>query len=276
MLSCALSAIENDSEKAKDLSYFNQLPLPAWLVSQKDLKILAANPKAEQTYLYNQEEWNSLHFLNLFATACHEQLLDFLKQPSHNNHSFFLHMKEGKKLLGKLYLSERTFHNHKVWQIIAVNTASATMSVHKDLATSLERHNPYIQQSSECTWCYEFEHPLPINSSIAEMVSHFKKWAYLVESNHNNAQMLGATSVAEIMGLRLSRVMDFTRPEIVGLMKAFVHNNFRISNVELEARDLHNNDKYIVANFFGVVENDNLVRIWGTNLDITSKKEAEK
>lgn len=276
MLSCAQSTAEKSPEVIKDHYSFNHLPLPSWFINRQDLRILAANPKAENIFLYNQAEWDELNFLELCETATHQHLLDFLQQPSNCGEIFLMQKKNGEKILGKLYVSEKTFHNQQIWHITVVNANSASVSIQKDLSSSIDRHKLYMQQNPECTWCYELELPLPIQSSTTEMVDHLERYAYLIECNQNTVRVLGMNNPAEVLGLRLSSFLDFTRRETIEMVKAFTRNGYRLNNIELEIKDLHDNDKYIVSNFFGVIENDALVRIWGTHLNITEKKEAEK
>ncbi|MCU7550722.1 PAS domain S-box protein [Chitinophagaceae bacterium LB-8] len=275
MLSCATSALEIDAEKVNYLSSFHQLPLSCWLVSQKDLKILAANPMAAAVYQYSEADWNGLNFINLFASVTHDQLLVFLQQPSENGQIFFMHKKGGEKLLAKLYVSQKIYQEQRVWQITAVNASTTSISLQKDMTNSIDLYKLYMQ-SPECTWCYELEIPLPVKSNTAELVSHLEKYAYLIECNYNTAHLLGKNSLSEIIGLRLNRVLDFTRPEVSEIFRSFAQNNYRLSNVELDIKDLNNNNINISSNFFGVIEDGALVRIWGINLNITERKEAEK
>jgi PAS domain S-box-containing protein len=276
MLSCALSANENVPELVKNLHAFNYLPLPCWYISQKDLNILAANYKAVSIYQYNPADWKELSFLSLCATATQEQLMDFLQQPADSGQIFLMQKKDGEKLLDKLYVAEQDFQDQKVWQIIAVNASSTGLSVQKDLASSIDRNKLYMQQSSESTWCFELEVPLCISGNVTEMVDHLSRYAYLIECNQNMAYVLGKKYPSEVLGLRLNMFLDFTRPEVADLVNAFVQNNCQLSNVEVEVKDLNLTNKIVVSNFSGVIEGGTLIRILGTHLNITEKKEAEK
>ncbi len=277
MLSCALSANENVPELVKDFQAFTYLPLPVWYVSQKNLMILAANHKAESIYQYSQADWEKLSLLSLCANATHEQLMDFLQQPADSGQIFIMQKKNGEKLSDKLYVAERVLQDQKVWQVTAVNASLTGIPVQKDdLSSSIDRNKLYMQQSSECTWCFELEVPLPITGNVTEMVDHLNRYAYLIECNQNMAYVSGKKYPSEILGLRLNMFLDFTRPEVTDLASAFVQNNFQLSNVEVEVKDLNLTDKIVVSNFSGIIENDALVRIIGTHLNITDKKEAEK
>ena len=67
-----------------------------------------------------------------------------------------------------------------------------------------------------------------------------------------------------------------TDPRNTAYMKAFIESNYRLNNAESYEVDKSGITKIFVNNLVGIVENDSLVRAWGTQKDITEIKKAEE
>ena len=52
--------------------------------------------------------------------------------------------------------------------------------------------------------------------------------------------------------------------------------SYTVTNQEAEDKNSDNNPIYLIENYYGIVEKDCLVSIWGAQHDITIRKKAER
>ncbi|HYE55903.1 MAG TPA: PAS domain S-box protein, partial [Chitinophagaceae bacterium] len=144
------------------------------------------------------------------------------------------------------------------------------------LQASEERYKVFIEQSAQAIWRYEFEEPADIRVAEDEIIQHFRQYGFLAECNDIMAAMYGFRVSSEMIGSRPDMLLDYTNPKNIEFMKTFIRNGFRISHAESYEFDREGNPKYFINNLVGIVENGYLKRIWGTQQDITEKKQIEE
>src|SRR5215218_6822592 len=141
---------------------------------------------------------------------------------------------------------------------------------------SEERYRSFVEQSTEGIWRFELEEPIPTDLSPDEQVERFYRHGYLAECNDAMARMYGYTQAEEIVGARLGDLLPSSIPENVQYLKDFVRSGYRLADAESQEVDRHGNTKNFVYNLTGIIENESLLRIWGTQRDITEHKRAEE
>jgi PAS domain S-box-containing protein len=146
----------------------------------------------------------------------------------------------------------------------------------KALRTSEERYRAFVKHSSEGIWRYEILEPISIKIPVDEQVKHLFRFAYLAECNDNVARMYGYETADEIIGAHLNEMLLDTDPHNFEYLKSFIKSSYRLSDAESHEVDKNGNLKYFVNNLVGIIENDFLVRAWGTQRDITESKLAEE
>ncbi len=139
-----------------------------------------------------------------------------------------------------------------------------------------EIYKTYLERSSEAIWCYSSGLPLETNKPVEEQIDIMMEEGVLVECNDTLARMYGFEKREEIIGTPLKTFLILEEEKNRLHLREFIENGYRIENSESYERDNQGNAKVILNNMFGVFENNHLVRVWGTQRDITSKKRAEK
>ena len=146
----------------------------------------------------------------------------------------------------------------------------------KALRDSDERYRAFIEQSSEGIWRFELEEPIPIALPTDEKIRLAYQHGYLAECNDAMARQYGLTSASEIKGARLGDLLVESDPRNYEFLKAFMESGYRIIDAESHEHDIEGRDRYFLNNFVGYIEDGKLVRAWGSQRDVTHRKEIER
>ncbi|HEY0458119.1 MAG TPA: PAS domain S-box protein [Pyrinomonadaceae bacterium] len=139
-----------------------------------------------------------------------------------------------------------------------------------------ELYRVFVSQSSEAIWRIEMENPLATTLPADEQIELFYRDAYLAECNQAMARMYGFDSAEEIIGARLGDLLIREDAANVEYLRAFVNSKYRLEDAESHEVDRDGNPKFFLNNLIGIIENGFLVRAWGTQRDITERKEIER
>src|SRR5215216_5124205 len=146
----------------------------------------------------------------------------------------------------------------------------------RGLRESEVRYRSFVEQSREGIWRFELEEPVPTGLTPDEQVECFYRHGYLAECNDVMARMYGYARAKEIVGARLGDLLPSSIPENVEYLRAFARSSYRLTDAESQEVDRHGNIKYFSNNLTGIVENESLLRVWGTQRDITERKQGEQ
>jgi len=154
---------------------------------------------------------------------------------------------------------------------------TAWKRVQEELRASQERYRAFIEQSTEGIWCFELDEPIDPSLPVDEQVTRLMAHSFLKECNDRMAQMLGHKRPEEILGARMEDLFDMSEHTGRGVLREYVQNGYR-----LEGREVYfpgqgsGRGVYVSSNVIGILENDKLVRAWGTQQDITQRRVAEQ
>jgi PAS domain S-box-containing protein len=117
----------------------------------------------------------------------------------------------------------------------------------------------------------EFGRPLPLDQPEEEVIEQIYQLARMVETNDAFARMYGYGS-AEEMGLW--RLKDFLARDstTISMIRKAHRSNYQVLDLETAEQDRHGNTKFFLNNVTGEIEGGELVRIWGTQRDVTQRK----
>ena len=161
------------------------------------------------------------------------------------------------------------------WQGIQYDVTDQKLA-EEELRRSEERYRTFIDQSTEGIWRFELEEPMPIDLDDEEKLDHFYRHAYLAECNEAMARMYGFGNASELVGARIGDLLPRSEPGNVEYLRAAVRAGYRLKDGETREIDREGNERVILNNLSGVVEDGRLVRVWGTQRDVTEQKEAEE
>ena len=146
----------------------------------------------------------------------------------------------------------------------------------RGLLESEERYRTFIEQSTEGIWRFEFEKPIHTNLTPDEQLERFYRHGYLAECNDAMARRYGYAHAEEMVGTRVGDFLPASIQENVEYLRSFIRSGYHLTDAESQEADRHSNIKYFLNNLTGIVENGSLMRVWGTQRDITERKQAEE
>jgi PAS domain S-box-containing protein len=271
----APTLLKND-KALRDLSTYllGELGLPAWIIDVQSFEILFSNRCATTLYGYTSEEFSQVTFIELFYEESKVQFIHQLTTYMDANDTY-LHRKKNLQLISvELYLSKIEIEGTSYYQVTAVDVTTR-VRLQERLEEERKRYKTYIDQSSEGIFCQEFRKPLSIDLPLEEIVERIRRDSYLAECNHAMARMYGYQHAYELEGLRTDQLLDLEDPLNIEYFTSFIKNGFVVSGAESHEKDRYGNSRYFLNNAIGIVENGFLKRVWGTQTDITQKKEIE-
>lgn len=149
-------------------------------------------------------------------------------------------------------------------------------TVQEMLRLSEERYRTYIKLTLDGIYRIELSEPIPASLSPDRQVDLFYERAQVAEANRAFARMYGFQSEEELTGKTLAQFHGGREKEQNRLfLKTFAQSDYRISNFISDEVDINGNQHFFLNNVFGIVEGGKLVRVWGTQRDVTDLRRTQ-
>ena len=229
------------------------------MVAQKKQPIVKNNIYKAKNKLAQNEEWSKEHGLKSFA-------------------GYPLLFKD--RLIGVISIFATYDLSDSVLETLAsvANILAQEIerrNIEAQLNDSRTRYLSFITQSSEGIWRFEVEKPVPIQLPIKKQIDQFYEYAYLAECNDALAKMYGLKKASDIIGARLGDMLIRDNPENVTYLENFIKSGYNLAGANSTEVDSLRNIRHFENSLVGIIENDMLVRVWGTQRDITEQRKAE-
>ncbi|MBI1723732.1 MAG: PAS domain S-box protein [Gemmatimonadetes bacterium] len=144
------------------------------------------------------------------------------------------------------------------------------------LRESDERYRAFIQQSSEGIWRDELDWPMDISLPEEEQIDYLLAHSHIAEANDAMARMYGMQAASELVGRPLSEFLDPADRVNREYLRRYIRSGYRLADTVSHEVDAEGREKYFLNNRIGIVEDGRLVRIWGTQRDVTERERAEE
>jgi PAS domain S-box-containing protein len=142
------------------------------------------------------------------------------------------------------------------------------------LRASEQRYRVFLENSQEGMLRIEFTPPVSTQLPEEEMIRLFYERGQMAECNDAHARLHGYKSAKELIGSRGTALRD---PELHRAQDlAFIRNGYRLMGLPGVLKSVTGEMRQIVYNVTGIVEDGQLVRIWGTTQDVTEAKRLEE
>ena len=137
------------------------------------------------------------------------------------------------------------------------------------------RYHDFVTSSVAAVWFYEVQPPMPLDLPVSEQPGYLYDACVLVEGNDALAQQYGFGRFDEIVGWRLRDIMGGDREAAIKeVFVPWVENGYCYDGAETHEQTRSGEHKHFYNYGKSVFENGHLVRVWGTQIDITERKRA--
>lgn len=278
MVRLSIRSVDEGEEKFRRI--FNTSPVAISISTLEDGRLIDAN----------NAYWNLTGHVPEFAIGRTTVELGILKS-DFDRAKFVAKLKIRKSLHNPAYQFKTRSGEMRVtmafYELISLEKEPAILSMFYDvtaqrdfqaaLQASEEKYRNFVEQSMEGIWLLAFDQPISIGLSPEEQTDLIYKYGYILECNDVLARMYGYSSSAEIRGARL---LDIEAGEVLNEMNyqstlKLVKDHYRSANRETVEKKRDGEIVYFLNNAVGVIKDDHLVGLWGTQLDITALKKAE-
>jgi len=122
-------------------------------------------------------------------------------------------------------------------------------------------------------WCFKPEFPIDITQPSEKQIDEFMK-SVCIECNETYAIMMGITK-DKIIGMMLSEVLPDCE-ETREYFREFIKGGYKLDGGETHEISKTGEEKYFSNSFFATIIDNMLLQAWGTQTDITERKQAEE
>ncbi len=206
-----------------------------------------------------------------------------LRVPSPGNDEFGRLVESFNAMLTEIERSQDalTSANEELEQRVESRTSELTQEVlerrraEAALRTSEDRYRAFVQQSSEAIWRLEFREPIDLGVTESQMIQRCFDSAFLAECNDAMAQLYGLKRAEDLIGVPLGQLMDPQDNANIDMLLAFLRGGYRLVDAESHEATGADHERWFLNNMVGICEDGQLLRLWGTQRDITERKRVE-
>ncbi len=139
-----------------------------------------------------------------------------------------------------------------------------------------ERYRAFIAHSSEGVSRLEIDPPVPVTLPEDDQIDQLYTRARIAECNDAMARMYGYKEARDLVGTALSELHNVADPANREQIRSFIRAGYRLSDSETHEHAKDGRPRAFLNNVVGFVENGHLVRVWGTQRDVTDQRHLEE
>lgn len=136
----------------------------------------------------------------------------------------------------------------------------------------------YIDNSQDAIWCLELDEPMPVTLKREEQIDWIMKQARFSEANRITENLQGANGGADdtLVGRLLSEQQKFQKALNRNSIAHFVDSGYRVTGLRSPVTGSVGGGVPVFEScVIGHVEDGLLLRVWGTDADITARLAAQ-
>ena len=145
-----------------------------------------------------------------------------------------------------------------------------------DRRRSEERYRSFIAQSSEGVSRLEIDPPVPTNLPEEEQIDWLYRGGRIAECNDAMARMYGYKDAHELVGTALADLHDVHDQANREQIRSFIRAGYRLSDSETREHAKDGKPRVFLNNVVGFIEDGHIVRVWGTQRDVTDQRHLEE
>jgi two-component system, cell cycle sensor histidine kinase and response regulator CckA len=137
------------------------------------------------------------------------------------------------------------------------------------------RRQSFMHLAIEGIWYCAFTPPIPLDLPAEEQVGRILRDGVLDECNDATARLYGLEAAHALIGSRIGDTLMPANERNREQLRAFVRGGHRLAGGQTTERDAAGMERHYLLSLVGIVENDQLVGVWGSQVDITSTRRTE-
>jgi len=256
---------------------FSQSVIPQLILDFETGQIISANTSAVQFYGYPLEQFVQMKVadLSLKENCWNPELKQTMAHTRYGVVPARHRTATGDERELDAYFNLIMLRGQQFIHLWLIDTTEQ-QNLRRRLEESEARYRSYIQTASEGIWCFEPDEPIPIDLPVEEQVRRMWQHAYFAEGNPAFAKMYGYEDAEALVGARLTEFLVPDEPQNFEMLRRLATENYRLEAVETIERDREGRRRHILNNMVGIVENGRLVRVWGSQVDITELRQLQQ
>lgn len=132
-----------------------------------------------------------------------------------------------------------------------------------------QRFAAYMANSREAVWRIDFKPPISIEAPESQQVQELLLNSIITEANDAMAMMYGYAKGKEIIGKALKEFMLPSDSKNVEATTTFIRNGYRLNDMMTHEKKADGSTGVYMNSIVPSIENDMLLFMWGSSLDIT-------
>ena len=144
------------------------------------------------------------------------------------------------------------------------------------LMASEARYQDFLVQTSEGIWRVELDESIAVEASEDDQIEHFYRYGSLAECSDAFAKMFGLTSASVLVDARLDEILPRDDRNNLEHLRTFIRRDYRLAEAYSSEQDDNGRNRHFIHSLTGIVEDGQLLRIWGIRRDVTDHKEADR
>jgi PAS domain S-box-containing protein len=136
------------------------------------------------------------------------------------------------------------------------------------------QYESFIQNSLVGIFKLGFDEKIPVNLPSRKLAEKIIYNGIYIDCNDAFATMYNYSSKEDVIGTRNSDQI-INREESISRIEKFVKNNYKTEIIDSQESDKDGNVKHFRNSYFGVIDKEHLVWVWGIQIEITEQKRLE-
>jgi len=169
------------------------------------------------------------------------------------------------------------FHAARVGERLFIIAVDLTQQERAEAARRAgeERYRRFVQMSGEGVWRYDLLPPVRADLPEDELVAALFERARVGECNDEFARQQGYSRAPDLLGRRLSDLMQGAKTDQLEFLRSFARSGFRVADLVTPGIGPDGQQTWALNSLVGIIEENWVVCIWGTRRDITAQRHAQ-